>query len=227
MFSQRLAQKANKRPSLLILAMTLVLSLTVSLPVSATQTTMKNVLDETGEFSCLSAKEAKLFHLVNEYRESHGLPPIANARSLNKVARVHVIDLVENLPAEGTDSRGLLCSLHSWSNGGVWKPVCYTRDHAYAEAMWDKPREITKFGYTGDGYENAYSTKDNEVNPEKVLEAWKASPSHNAVLLETGVWKGSNLLALGVGIYKNHAVIWVGSLVDPLGALKVCSSAAN
>jgi uncharacterized protein YkwD len=205
----------------------LVLSLVISLPVFAAQSNMEKVLDETGEFSCLSEKEARLVKLVNEYRESYGLPPIANARSLNKVARTHVIDLVENKPAEGTDSRGLFCSLHSWSGSGFWKPVCYTKDHAHAEAMWDKPREISRFGYTGDGYENAYSTTDNEVIPEKVLEAWKASPSHNAILLESGIWKGSNLLALGVGIYKNYAVIWVGSLVDPLGSMQACSSAGN
>ncbi len=227
MFNQGVAQNATRWPRLLTLAMILVLSLTTSIPVSASQTTMKRALDETGEYSCLSAKEAKLLQIVNEYRESHGLPPIANARSLNKVARAHVIDLVENSPAEGTDSRGLSCSLHSWSNNGFWKPVCYTKDHAYAEAMWDKPREITNFTYTGDGYENAYSTTDAEVTPEKVLEAWKGSPSHNAILLEAGTWKGSNLLALGVGIYKNHAVIWVGSLIDPLGALQACNSAAN
>lgn len=226
MFSQRVAQKSTIR-FLLTLAMTLVLSLALSRSVWATQTTIKNAIDETGEFSCLSAKEAKLFLIVNEYRQLHGLPPIANARSLNKVARAHVIDLVENGPAEGTDSRGLLCSLHSWSNNGSWKPVCYTKDHAHAEAMWDKPREITRFTYTGDGYENAYATTDNEVTPEKVLEAWKGSPSHNDLLLETGIWKGSNLLALGIGIYKNHAVIWVGALVDPLGSLQACSSAAN
>ncbi len=227
MFSKRKFQKPTRLAPLLTFAITLVLLLSSTLPSAASQTTMEKALSESGEFSCLSTKETRLFQIVNEYRESHGLPPIANARSLNKVARTHVIDLVENGPAEGTDSRGLLCSLHSWSNNGLWKPVCYTKDHAYAESMWDKPREITNFTYTGDGYENAYSTTDNEVVPEKVLEAWKASPSHNAILLETGIWKGSNLLALGVGIYKNHAVIWVGVLIDPLGPQQVCSSVTN
>jgi uncharacterized protein YkwD len=188
---------------------------------------MENALSESGEFSCLSAKEEKLFLLVNEYRESHGLPPIANSRSLNKVARVHTIDLLANSPAEGQDSRGLNCSLHSWSDKGSWEPVCYTKDHAYAEAMWDKPREITNFTYNGDGYENAYFTSDNEVNPARVLEAWKASPTHNAILLESGIWKGSNLLAFGVSIYKNYAVIWVGSQVDPLGPMQACGIAKN
>lgn len=194
------------------------------LPGTPPETVMKSVLEETGEFSCLSNKERELFRLVNEYRESSGLAPIVNSRSLNKVARIHAIDLCTNSPAEGSDSRGLACSLHSWSDRGSWKPVCYTRDHAFAEAMWDKPREITNFTYLGDGYENAYSTSEREVNPARVLEAWKASPSHNAILLESGDWKGSNLLAFGVGIHKNFAVMWVGSQVDPLGPMQACTT---
>jgi uncharacterized protein YkwD len=198
-----------------------------AIPDSPAKIVMENALSESGEFSCLSAKEETLFRLVNEYRESNGLPPIANSRSLNKVARVHTIDLLANSPAEGQDSRGLNCSLHSWSGKGSWKSVCYTKDHAYAEAMWDKPREITNFAYSGDGYENAYFTSEKEVNPARVLEAWKASPTHNAILLESGIWKGSNLLAFGISIYKNYAVIWVGSQVDPLGPMQACGMAKN
>jgi uncharacterized protein YkwD len=191
-----------------------------SLPEPATKTIVSKVLNESGEFSRLSEKEMELFRLINGYRESQGLPAIANSRSLNKVARIHAIDLAENSPAEGQDSRGLDCSLHSWSDKGSWKQVCYTKDHLYAEGMWDKPREITNFTYTGDGYENAYSTGEQEVTPAKVLEAWKASPSHNAILVESGVWKGGNHLAFGVGIYKNLAVMWLGSMVDPLGPMQ-------
>ena len=191
------------------------------LPYSTTQTIVTNVLNESGQFSELSAKEMELFRLVNKYRESHGLQPIANSRSLNKVARVHAVDLAEHSPAEGQDSRGLNCSsLHSWSDKGSWRQVCYTKDHIYAEAMWNKPREITNFTYRGDGYENAYSTEAEEVTPAKVLEAWKSSQSHNAILLESGIWKGSNLRAFGIGIYKNNAVMWVGSFVDPLGPMQ-------
>jgi hypothetical protein len=200
------------------------ISNTIASPLSdaAKQAIMQDALDESGEFACLSAKEWELFRLVNEYRQSSGLPLIANSRSLNKVARLHAIDLFENAPANGEDRRGLACSLHSWSNKGPWKPVCYTKDHAFAEAMWDKPREITKFVYTGDGFENAYSTSENEVDPVRVLEAWKSSPSHNAILLESGIWRDCNLLAFGVGIHKNYAVIWVGSRSDPLGPMQAC-----
>ncbi len=212
---------------LLALYIIIIFTLILTSTSFANQSTINNVLAEAVEFSCLSSKEAEMIRLVNDYRESYGLPPIPNSRSLNKVARIHAIDLIENFPAEGQDSRGFDCTLHSWSDKGTWKPVCYTKDHSFAEAMWDKPREITNFIYTGDGYENAYSTREIEIDPAKVLEAWKSSPSHNSILLETGVWKGSNLLAFGVGIHKNHALIWVGSQVDPLGPMLACGTAKN
>ena len=192
----------------------------------ATRTDLKfrEVLEESGNFSCLSPKEAELINLVNDYRGKHGLPPIANSRSLNKVARVHAIDLYENRPADCADGSCVdNCTLHSWSNQGFWTPVCYTNDNRHADKMWYKTREITNYVYPGEGYENAYWTSEAEVAVERVLECWKESPSHNALLLQDGIWKGSNLQAFGVGIYKNVAVIWVGNAVDPLGSMAVCS----
>ena len=183
--------------------------------------TYQSVLEEKAEYACLSSKEAELFRLVNEYRESQGLPPIANSRSLNKVARLHAVDIQENKPftTEEADER---CTLHSWSNSDLWTSVCYTPDHRYAEKMWNKPKEITNYQYPGDGYENAYWTTDAETTPQRVLEAWKKSPSHNALILESGIWKGSNLLSFGIGIHKNVAVMWVGTLIDPLGPMMAC-----
>lgn len=183
----------------------------------------RQVLQESGDFSCLSGKETELLNAVNDYRVRHGLQPIANSRSLNKVARVHAIDLFENRPADCSDGACVdNCTLHSWSNQGFWTPVCYTNDHRYADKMWYKTREITNYVYPGEGYENAYWTSDAEVAVERVLECWKQSPSHNALLLQDGIWKGSKLLAFGVGIYKNVAVIWIGNAVDPLGSMATC-----
>lgn len=182
----------------------------------------QDVLEERGNFSCLSPREAELFRLLNDYREKHGLPPIANSRSLNKVARIHAIDLYNNNPAEGKDLRGQECNLHSWSDQGFWSAVCYTSDHAYAELMRNKPREITGDAYPGAGYENAYWTSAHEIVPIKALESWKKSIPHNAVILETGKWQQNNLLAMGVGVYKNYALFWVGTMVDPDGPLQPC-----
>ena len=181
-----------------------------------------DILSEVGNYSCLSPSETELVQLINNYRQSKGLPSIANSRSLTKVARIHVLDLSRNSPAMGHDSRGLDCSLHSWSGYGFWTPVCYTHDHYYAEELWNKPREITHGIYFRVGYENAYWTSASEVNPSRVLESWKKNPDHNALILETGKWRKTRLVALGVGIYKNYAVIWVGTMLDPLGSLKSC-----
>jgi hypothetical protein len=139
------------------------------------------------------------------------------------VARFHVIDLYEYNPATGVDSRGMACSLHSWSDRGFWTPVCYTHDHNYKELMWMKPREITHNIYWRVAYENAYWSSEDEVVPARVLEGWKRSPAHNDMLLERGIWQKTRLRALGVGIYKNYAVVWVGNMEDPLGAMRACS----
>ena len=36
------------------------------------------------------------------------------------------------------------CNTHSWSANARWSACCYTRDHAQARCMWDKPREISR-----------------------------------------------------------------------------------
>jgi uncharacterized protein YkwD len=217
--------------TLLILTITLFTGIFMPLGVpsraEANGNSINSIINETGTYACLSPKEAELLRLVNEYRESNGLPPVVNSRSLNKVARIHVLDLYENRPADGKDSLGNECNLHSWSDKGNWTGGCYTHNSDNPRLMWDKAREITDNGYFGEGYENAYWTSAKEATPIKVLEGWKKSPSHNALLLENGVWRGSNLMAIGVGIYKGFAVIWVGELLDRLGPMTACSDAGN
>jgi hypothetical protein len=60
------------------------------------------------------------------------------------------------------------CNMHSWSDKGfnVWNSCCYTSDHAEAECMWDKPREITFGSFTGFGYENAAKSGEGDMTPE-------------------------------------------------------------
>jgi len=91
---------------------------------------------EPGE--CLTEDEATLARLMNEYRVEQGLEPIPVTISLSAVAQWHVWDLDVNNPVGGE------CNLHSWSDGLLWTPVCYTADHANASGMWDKPSEITE-----------------------------------------------------------------------------------
>jgi len=171
---------------------------------------------------CLSEEEAELVRLINEYRNANGLADVPASRSLTLVAQWHVIDLHENNPDTGQD-HGLACNMHSWSDQhpALWNPVCYTSDQQYASGMWNKPKEITNNIYTGNGYENAYGS-GGQATAADAFNAWKNSSGHNDVILEQGIWSGSNWPAMGVGIYEHHAVLWFGDQSDPQGTVTQC-----
>lgn len=145
---------------------------------------------------------------LNAFRAKQGLPPLPRSPLLDQVAQAHAADLDEHHPDSGTDSRGLPCNLHSWSDQGPWTPVCYTADHAYAALMWSKPIEITKGAYPGFGYEIAYWSS-NPVVADQALATWKDSPGHRALMAQTGAWK-EPWRAFGVGVQGGYAVIWFG-----------------
>ena len=161
----------------------------------------------------LSNKEAMLYYLVNEYRESLGLPKLSLSRSLTQVARTHVADSNAYSPENQVDARGIQGNLHSWSGNGSWTPVVYTSDHYYASLMWSKPRELTS--YSGNGYEISAGTSGYSMTPEKALDLWKGSSGHNAVIIGSGNW--SMLKTMGVSIDGGYAHIWFGSDADPAG----------
>ncbi len=174
--------------------------------------------------SSISSDEAELVSLVNEYRTSMGLKSVQLSRSLTMVAQLHAMDLAINKPAASMNPQRKGCNLHSWSDRGEWSSVCYTNDNRFADRMWNKPREITKDLYSGYGFENAYFTSADRVDVRRVLEGWKRSPKHNALILESGVWQGSKWPVIGVGVHQNVAVIWFGDKDDPLGSVPACSS---
>ncbi|MCP4358782.1 MAG: hypothetical protein GY796_12250 [Chloroflexi bacterium] len=173
---------------------------------------------------CVTDEEAQLVTLINDYRNQNGLPNVPVSKSLVTVAQWHVINLDENNPDSGTDpNSGLSCNMHSWSDQhpSLWTPVCYTSDHAYAQGMWFKPREISGNVYTGYGYENAYGSSG-QATAVGAFNGWRNSPPHNDVILEQGIWNGYNWPAMGVSIYEHHAVLWFGDISDPQGSLNNC-----
>ena len=148
-------------------------------------------LPATGEPGyCLTSEEATLATLINEYRTSLGLPEVPTSRSLSTVAQWHVRDLQWNNPGSGYDPRGLPCNMHSWSDEGLWSPVCYTSDHYYADGMWNKPREITDGVYPTHGFEIAMGGIGWTATAEDALAGWQGSPAHNNVIIEQGPWAG-------------------------------------
>jgi len=152
-----------------------------------------------------SAAEEALYHMIMDYRKNKGLPSIPLSKSLTYVAKLHVRDLdTHTFPSPA--------NAHSWSADGPWKSVMYTPDHAQARLMWDKPRELTR--YPGNGFEIA-STQPGGATPQTALASWKSSKLHNAVMVNEGIWEKNAWQAIGVGIYRGHAVVWFGSDVDP------------
>ncbi len=167
------------------------------------------VITLTSYSQSLTDEETKLYNLIMEYRKANGLPSIPISPSLTLVAQTHVKDLQQNHP----DSEP--CNMHSWSSKGNWTPCCYTPDHAHAQCMWNKPRELTL--YKGNGYEIAHWSSYN-VTAEDALENWKNSSGHNAVILNQDIWSNT-WNAIGIGINKNYAVVWFGNEKDKQGTI--------
>lgn len=151
----------------------------------------------------------ELVAAVNAYRVSQGLPAVTVSKSLTRVADAHVRDLELNAPHGG------VCNLHSWSSNGSWTPCCYTGDHAQAQCMWRKPREITGGVYTGNGYENAAGGGSGNLTTSAALNLWRGSQPHHDVILNRGVWANLTWRAIGAANSGRYAVLWFGEQVDP------------
>ncbi|WP_162342506.1 CAP domain-containing protein [Cyclobacterium salsum] len=152
-----------------------------------------------------SVEESQLFEAINGYREGRGLPAVPHSLALSKVAKAHARDLMENYQPNRR------CNLHSWSDKGAWKDCCYRDNHKNPECMWDKPKEIA--GYESPGYEIAY-WHSAAAAPEEALKVWIESPGHHAVLANLPPFKAATWKAMGVGIYKQYAVVWFGEMED-------------
>lgn len=164
------------------------------------------------------AAEARLAELVNAYRRANGLAPVPLSPALTRVAASHATDMASRPDGGATgdlgiDRQGARCTMHSWSAHGRWTPVCYTADHVRAQAMWNKPREITRGAYSGDGFEIAYWRSD-AATPEQAMASWRTSAAHDAMIRETGMWKGARWQAMGVGLAGHYAFIWFGKEPD-------------
>ena len=77
--------------------------------------------------------------------------------------------------------------------------------------MWDKPTEIAD--YKSPGYEIAFFYGGGATAYES-LEGWKKSSGHNGVIANMGIWQKVEWKAIGIGIYKEYAVVWFGEMAD-------------
>ncbi|MGK7888246.1 MAG: CAP domain-containing protein [Leptolyngbyaceae cyanobacterium] len=154
-------------------------------------------------FDKFDAEEADLYRQINQYRADNNLAPIPASYSLSLVANRHVLDLQENI--------GDLT--HAWSDAP------YKGDDSSTwPSMWEAPQ---RFGtdYTDNGFENAFYSSAG-ASADAALNAWQNSEGHNAVILNRNNWNDNNWKALGIGIYEDYAVMWVGESTDPDGAPK-------
>jgi len=158
----------------------------------------------------------RLAELLNSFRIANAKPPHPLSGAMTATAGAHVADLNEH-PEIDSGS----CIPHSWSNQGglLWTGCCYTQNHAQADCMWRKPRELSAgldlLPYTGNGYEIALRGYDGNT-PEQVLEAFTASAPHRAVMLSTGGWEFLDTHpAMGAAMLGKYSVIWFGDASDP------------
>jgi uncharacterized protein YkwD len=157
--------------------------------------------------TCLTSEEKKLYDLMMAYRKSKGLDNISLSAKLTQVAQAHARDLAENYEFDVKNK----CNPHTWSKKGNWSSCCYTNDHKEAKCMWDKPSEIA--GYLSPGYEIAYYSSAG-ASAKEGLDGWKKSPSHNPLIINSGMWNKVTWNGIGIGIYKEYGVVWFGELED-------------
>lgn len=143
----------------------------------------------------IDAAERELYRIVNEYRLQNNLPAVPISDSLSVLANRHLLDIVFNL-------KNLT---HSWSNCPF-----DIKDSNTWNCVFDSPKRL-KIKYKGKGFENLYRTTDSNVSPFLALEAWKKSPSHRGLILNSDNWKETKFNAIGIAIYGQYAAVWFGS----------------
>ncbi len=160
---------------------------------------------------CISPDEMLLVTRINEFRSQAALPAIPLSKALCFVARTHADDLIKNKPGK--------CGLHSWSNKGEWKPICYATDANASQEMGKKPKELA--GYPGLGYEITYWS-DEKASSDDAMELWKSVEVSKNVFLNRDQWREKEWNAIGVCIREGYAIVWLGNVDDPLGKASVC-----
>lgn len=126
--------------------------------------------------------------------------------SLIKVAQWHARDL-ETLRPDG-----VTCNMYIWSTSEKWSGCCYTADHAQAQYMWSKPKEIA--GFNTNGYEIAVNGPDADLSPSTAISVWKKSTGHWNVITNKGIWAKYQWKGIGVGMHKGYAVVWFADATD-------------
>lgn len=173
---------------------------------SASRADLEALLDQGPEGVELSSEERTLYDKIMDYRQENDLPSIPVSRSLTFVAQVHARDTAATDFPDG-------CNRHSWSDDGPWQGGCYTSDHANAEIMWEKPKELTD--YPGIGFEISHYNSAG-TTARSSLNGWQSSPGHDRLIRNAGQWSSEEWQAIGIGVFETEAHVWFGREADPL-----------
>lgn len=142
-------------------------------------------------------EEEKLYQLINDYRVQHGLPVVSRSPRLTLVANRHVRDMVENL--------GYFT--HSWSD------CDYDANDPDTYACSSRAPRRLGTGFRGKAYENAHFNPAG-ATAESAFAGWSRSRDHNALMLNLSNWSDNEWEAMGIGIYRQYAVMWVSERRD-------------
>ncbi len=170
---------------------------------------------QTDEY-CINENERKLYKLIDDYRSEKGLHTIPISRALTQLAKMHAKDIVNNRPAKAT------MSIHSWTNKGKWKSCDYTNDTKGQNCMQDKPAELTSYKHKG--YELIAINENGEMTADFAMKDWKNNSTYGIMLVNKTGWQDKNWEAIGIAVYKNLAIVWLGENTDKSGAPVACPS---
>lgn len=162
---------------------------------------------------CVSQQEYALYRKINDYRASKGMQVIPVSRSLSYVAKMHVIDLYENHPDTS------YCNLNSWSDKGPWQACCHSKQKPVPECILDKPKELTS--YPGQAHEVCYFDS-HLIQVDTVMNFWIKVEQARDILINNRKWSMFTWQAMGVGIYKQYACVWLGEAIDTLQEPTIC-----
>jgi hypothetical protein len=168
---------------------------------------------QTDEF-CINAEEKKLYKLIDDYRSEKNLHTIPISRALTQLAKVHAKDIVNNRPAKSTSS------IHSWTNKGKWKACDYANDSKGLNCMTEKPAELTS--YKNKAFEVIALNENGEMTADFAMKDWKNNSVYGFMLINKTGWQDKNWEAVGIAVYKNVAVVWLGETTDKSGAPVAC-----
>lgn len=164
---------------------------------------------------CISAEEYQLYQLINDYRKAFALPEIKLSKSLSYVAITHARDLAANFNPD------TICNMHSWSDKGRWKPICFPSEQSRKNNVHLKAKEIV--GYQKEAYEITYWSNV-ENSPRQILSFWRDNKVSADLMLNQEEWKNHSWKAIGVGIEGGYAVVWLGDAVDFEVSTPVCGT---